>query len=647
MNKRVNASVTIVTLLFCLLAPMSSSLAAPLQTWKPSMFLQSREGPTDPAELEAFMDAYFAEQMEANHVAGAVVSVVKDGQVFFAKGYGYADVASGKLVDPDTTLFRIASVTKLFTWTAVMQLVEQGKLDLDEDVNAYLDFRIPDTYPQPITLKHLMTHTSGLEDLAFDAVVSSAEKPKPLGAWLASHLPGRVRPPGEYTAYSNYGTALAGYIVERAAGIPYDEYIEQYIFTPLEMAHATTRQPLPERLASDMSVGYNHSGGAYQAQALSWLQYAPGGSMSASATDMARFMIAHLQGGRYEDSRILEESTAQQMHSQAFTHDPRLNGMAYGFIEMNQNNLWVIGHAGDNSPFYSHLAILPEEGIGLFVSTNSSGGVRIQETLMKAFLDHYYPNPDETNPVLEPGSPEALQRFAGEYQSTRSAYTTLEKFRSLFGRTFSITVADGELLLNYPLGMLSSLKFYQIEPLVFQEVNGDDLLLFREDERGKITHAFLGSNPTEVLEKPPFYDTLSFNVLILVVSNLLFLSVIIVVPIGALIRRARGIRQTQPRMASLAWRLMIVLALLSILEGGGFSWTFFLNMDSFIQGNVPWLGLLQGIAFLLAALTIGAVYFSALAWKNRYWNIWGRVHFSLTTLVALAQVWFLYNGNVL
>jgi CubicO group peptidase (beta-lactamase class C family) len=178
------------------------------------------QGPADPAELEAFLDHLFARQMAEHHIAGAAVSVVKDGKLFFAKGYGYADLEEGVPIDPEKTVFRIGSVGKLFTWTAVMQLVEQGKLDLDADINSYLDFRIPDTYPQPITLKHLLTHTSGFEDRWFGSAVSDANDLAPARDWLVSHLWARVNPPGIYARYSNYNAVLAGYIVARVAGQP-------------------------------------------------------------------------------------------------------------------------------------------------------------------------------------------------------------------------------------------------------------------------------------------------------------------------------------------------------------------------------------------------------------------------------------------
>jgi CubicO group peptidase (beta-lactamase class C family) len=605
-------------------------------------------GPSDRAELDAFLDAFFADKMEAHHVAGAAVSVVKDGEVFLAKGHGYSDVDNRVPVDPDTTLFRLASVTKLFTWTAMMQLVEQGKLDLDEDVNAYLDFKMPDTYPQPITLRHLMDHTAGFEDRFYDTATSSAEEPVLLGEWLATHIPARVRPPGEFAAYSNYGAGLAGYIVERVSGLSYDNYIEQYILGPLEMAHTTTRQPLPDDLSADMSAGHMCVNGAYQAQDFSWEQSAPAGSAWASATDMAYFMIAHLQHGQYRDDRILKEATAQQMHSQSFAHDARLNGFAHGFFESNQNGQWIIGHGGELANAYSHLAILPEQGIGLFVASNSPGGFHLQTELLNVFLDHYYPMPEGTAPAFQASSAQQLQRFTGEYRSTRSSYTTLEKLKTIFAMAYSIDATDdGTLVFSYPLGYFEPIHFTQIEPLAFQEVDGDDLLLFREDDRGEISHAFLSSMPMQAFEKRSIYDTQAFNMLLLAVINLIFFSALFAAPVAYVIGRIRGDAGGQPPLARLARWLVVILALLSTLEGGAFVWTLFFSIDAFKQGNISWLPLLLIIPILIVLLTLGAVVSTVLAWQRKYWGVAGRVHYALVTLAALAQIWFFYNSNLL
>src|SRR5829696_2450309 len=212
-------------------------------------------GPTDPAEMEAFLDEELGREMEKYHIAGAAVSVVKDGELFFAKGYGYADLENKIPVDPEQTIFRIGSVGKLFTWTAVMQLVEQGKLDLDRDVNDYLDYKIPEAFGKPITLKHILTHTAGFDEQVKDIFMTSGAGPD-LGQYMKTHIPARVYPPGTVTSYSNYATSLAGYVVERVSGRPFGDYVAENIFRPLGMTRSTFAQPLPPDLAPLMSQGY-------------------------------------------------------------------------------------------------------------------------------------------------------------------------------------------------------------------------------------------------------------------------------------------------------------------------------------------------------------------------------------------------------
>ncbi len=371
------------------------------------------QGPTNPAELEAFLDGIMATQMEANHVAGVTIAVVKDGKLFFAKGYGFADVKNKKPVLADRTMFRPGSVTKLFTWTAIMQLYEQGKIDLDADVNTYLkDFKIPATYPQPITIKNLMSHTPGFEDLGVGMWARTTKDLMPLGKFLGTHIPARIRPPGVITSYSNYGTALAGHIVELVSGTPFEDYVEQNIFKPLGMQHSTFREPLPAALAPDMSVGYTFKQGLFKAEDFELLNgMAPAGSLSSCATDMANFMIAHLQNGQFGDQRILKEDTAKLMHSRLFSHDPRICGNAHGFWEYDFNRLHLIEHGGDTMLFHSQLALIPEKNLGWFVSYNSPNGPARDE-LFKAFLDRYFP-PDP--PLTEPKPSIEAKKTLGLY----------------------------------------------------------------------------------------------------------------------------------------------------------------------------------------------------------------------------------------
>jgi CubicO group peptidase (beta-lactamase class C family) len=401
------------------------------------------QGPTDPAELQAFLDELLGRQMEEHHVAGAAVSVVKDGKLFLARGYGYADVDRRIPVDAEQTLFRTGSVGKLFTWTALMQLAEQEKLDLDADVNTYLDFRIPDTYPQPITLKHLLTHTSGFEDRLLGSIASDYRELMPVREFLVSNMPARVHRPGDLAGYTNYNAVLAGYVVARVSGQPYDQYVQEHILDPLGMAHSTARSTLPPHLRPLASVGYEYKDGVFRAFPDYALQPAglPSGGHQATVTDMARFMIAHLQGGRYSDrtiaeARILKASTVQQMHSTLYTPDPRLLGTTYGLFDLRDNGQRALGHTGYSPPMHSLLLLLPDQNLGVFVVYNGAGGdeLTLQHTgFQQAFFDHYYPAP-AVAPRQRPAEYAGRAgRIVGSYRFGSSPSTTFIKLVELFG----------------------------------------------------------------------------------------------------------------------------------------------------------------------------------------------------------------------
>jgi CubicO group peptidase (beta-lactamase class C family) len=612
------------------------------------------QGPADPAELEAFLDELIGREMEENHIAGAAVSVVKDGELFFAKGYGYADVEDGIPVDPEQTVFRIGSVTKLFTWTAVMQLVEQGKLDLDADVNTYLGFRIPDTYPQPITLKHLLTHTAGFEDLYVDFVTWESKDLLPPGVFLASHIPARVRPPGEIAAYSNYGAALAGYIVARVSGQSYDQYIQEHILDPLGMAHSTALATLHPDVMAHESVGYMYENGAFRVFPKFYgpSDLAPMGFMGASTTDMARFMIAHLQDGRYNDvdipgTRILGESTARQMHSTLYTPDPRLLGTAYGFFDFSDNGWRTIGHSGTAEPMESLLLLLPDQNLGVFVAYNSEGGGELINQhlgFQRAFFDHYYPAPP-VEPIQPPADFEQRAgRFVGGYRMTRSAYTTLEKFRGFLGMNV-IEISDpgdGTLAMASPWG---EWRFVEVEPLYYRRVDAPFGIVFREDDRGHITHLFTDYTPMFGFEKLNWYETPGFNMALVVGCALIFLSMIPVAPVRAIrSRRLGGERALAPRSARLAEWIIVGICVLNLLfVVGSFLW----NNPTPSFGVSLNLQIVLGLGVLSALLTVGALVSSVLAWKNGYWGVASRAYYSLVTVAAVAFVWFLNYWNLL
>jgi CubicO group peptidase (beta-lactamase class C family) len=267
-------------------------------------------------DLEAFLDALIPAQLQNRDIAGAVVSVVKDGRVLLAKGYGYADFAAKKPVVADTTLFRPGSISKVFTAISVMQLVEQGKLDLDRDVNEYLDFAIPRTYAEPVTLRRLLTHTAGFEETLKNLFVPSAREMRPLHDYLVAAMPVRIFPPGKVPSYSNYGLTLAGYIVERVSGEPFEKYVAVHILNPLRMEHSSFAQPLPEALAPNMSRGYLAA--AQGGRDFEFVTTSPAGALSATATDMSRLMLALLGEGTLEGATILKPDRVRAMEVRQF-----------------------------------------------------------------------------------------------------------------------------------------------------------------------------------------------------------------------------------------------------------------------------------------------------------------------------------------
>ncbi|HEX5692991.1 MAG TPA: serine hydrolase domain-containing protein, partial [Arenimonas sp.] len=294
-------------------------------------------------DLEAWLDGFMPYALDRGDIAGAVVVVVKDGEVLLQKGYGWADLAERTPVDPEQTLFRPGSVSKLFTWTAVMQLVEQGKLDLDEDVNTYLDFEIPPREGEPVTLRHIMTHTAGFEEQIRGLIASDPEDIVPLGEALKHWVPERIYAPGTTPAYSNYATALAGYIVERVSGQSFDDYIESKVLHPIGMRDSSFRQPLPPELLSRMSLGYAQASDG-EPKPYEFISLAPAGSLAATGADMGKFMIAHLQDGRFGDAQLFSPETARQMHSTATSTIGPLNKMMLGFYETSINGHRAIAH---------------------------------------------------------------------------------------------------------------------------------------------------------------------------------------------------------------------------------------------------------------------------------------------------------------
>ena len=606
---------------------------------------ESAPGPTDPAELEAFMDGFIRAQLEAYEIAGATVSVVKDGALFFAKGYGYADVDEKKRVIADETLFRIGSISKLFVWTAIMQLVEQGKLDLNADINTYLtDFKIPDTYDKPVTLAHLMTHTAGFEERIIGLFARDKERLLPLGEILAQELPARVRLPGEVASYSNHGTGIAAYIVEQVSTMSWHDYVEENILAPLGMERTTFRQPVPEPLSADLSKGYSYAGGEFHKEDFQYIPLAPVGGASTTATDLANFMDAHLQQGQFGDISILDSATVRQMHGALFRHTPDVNPMSHGFIDMSMNGQWVIGHDGATFWFHSMMALLPEHRVGLFVSYNSEGGWDATGKVYEAFMDRYYPAGEIQALTPPEDAKNQLRRFAGRYRANRYAHRRLTKLAAALG-TVKVTLTE-EGALKTVTGWETT-RWVEMAPLTFREEDGLQTLAFREDEKGHITHMFFGDVPVIAFERVGATELPAVHRGFAIVAVILFLATAVFLPVAALVRLRYGVKLDPKSRVPLAARVLAwSTCLLFVVFVVGLAFVI-KNPTEIAYGIPSGLKVLLVLPVLAAVLTLGSLVYTVIIWRSRRGRAWQRICYTVITLMCVAVLWQLNYWNLL
>ncbi len=596
------------------------------------------------ADIEAFLDGVIPLQIAQQDIAGVTVSIVKDGKLLFAKGYGYADVADKKPVIADKTLFRPGSISKLFTWTAVMQLHEQGKLDFDKDVNEYLDFKIPEAFGKPITLKNIMTHTAGFEEQIKD--LFGGEKSPNLGDYLKTHIPNRIFPPGEVPAYSNYAAALAGYIVERVSGQTFDDYIEQNIFKPLEMNSSSFRQPLPANLVPNMSNAYILA--SDKPKPFEIIGPYPAGSLSSTATDMAKFMLAHLQDGKFGDGQILKPETVKLMHSRLFALDDKANAMAYGFYEETRNGHRIIGHAGDTVSFHSDLHLIPDAGVGFFISQNSAGKSVLRTAIWDAFIDRYFPIDEAKLPTLETAKQDAAA-VAGTYLGSRRPEKSLFRIMGLLGETSVSANEDGTISVDSLTDFNGKPKRWrEVATMTFRDVGGQDSLIFKPDANGRMQ--IVVPYPFMTFTRVGFLDNAKLILPAVGISLFVMLLTLILWFVGWLTRRHYGgrleltAREKQLRYlvrAIFAIDLVFIIALFAIITYMSSNFDFFSDRGNF------WVRIAQIIGLIGIIGTPIILYNAFHAWTSKRYRIWGKLQATIFALASLGFLWFVYAGNLL
>ncbi len=586
--------------------------------------------PGDPGQLAAWADPLMARHLAEYHVPGAVLVVVEGGQVVLAKGYGLARREPSRPVDPERTIFRVASISKVFTATAAMQLVERGRLSLDRDVNAYLtSFKLPASYPRPVTLFHLLTHTGGFDERLIARKARRAEEVEPLAVYLARRMPPRVMDPGEFISYSNHGMALAGHLIEQTTGRTFERYMRENVFRPLGMRRSGFEPPGD---TPDFAVGTRFRGDGYRSVPFDFVRTVPASMLTTTGTDMARFMIAHLQNGVYEGTRILSDRSARAMHRRQFSQHPLLPGIAFGFWERFQNGQRALWHDGDLPGFASLLYLLPERGVGLFVAYDGDGGNEAREELLAAFLDRCYPVEPRT--VKQVAGPDA-SRFSGTYLFNRRVRRGLEKIASQ-GETAIVRSRPGGVL------ELGGRRFFPAGPLLFEREDGKSYLAFKQDAEGRITHLFAGSAIARVYERRLWYEAPGLHLLALTFCAVAFLATV-VASLRDRFRSRRGVRVAQPP----AWTIATVVSALNLTFLAGFV-LLMAGSAGELEYRVPpaLVGLLV-LPLASAALTLLLPFRSVAAWRWPGWRRGRRWHFAAVAVAALGWIVLLGAWNLL
>ncbi|SMF72103.1 serine hydrolase domain-containing protein [Allosphingosinicella indica] len=602
--------------------------------------------PLDRANVEAWLDGFMPYAMARGDIAGGVVVVVKDGQVLFEKGYGYSDVAKRKPVSADATLFRPGSVSKLLTWTAVMQLVEQGKLDLDRDVNTYLDFKIPAYDGKPVTLRNIMTHTAGFEESA-RYIMSNDPKgpPMSLEELMRDTVPRRIFAPGTTPAYSNYATALAGYIVARASGQSFDDYIDQHILRPLNMTRSSFRQPLPANLKPLMSQGYALGSG--DPKPFEMVGPAPAGSLAATGNDMAKFMLAHLNQGQ----GLLRPETAKQMHETTLDIVPPLNRMALGFYEQNINGHRVIGHGGDTQWFHSYLWLFPDDNVGLYMSVNSAGkdGATgpLRDGLFTQFADRYFPAPLSTAKVDAETAKQHAQMMAGTYTNSRGHQKSFLSFLNLMGQVKLGVNADGTLNAPAVTGSASQpRKWVEIAPFVWRDAYGSERIAAKVENGQVVRWSFDAVSPFMMFDRVPWYTNSAWLMPAFLAALVIILLTALTWPAGWIARRRYKAALPFEGQALKAFRLTRGFAWATVLVVVG--WVTFMSVAmadfTLLSGSLDWLlyilQALSPVVFFgmvgIAAWNLWLAWTGKRGWFSRTWSVLLLIGAVIVLWVALA-----------
>lgn len=601
----------------------------------------------DTRAVEEFMGAFLSDVVAPSGVPGAAWTVVQTDRVVAKGAWGVADVSRTEPVNPDETVFCVGSNGKLLTATAAMQLVEEKRIALDADVNSYLpDFRLEPAFGKPVTLAHLLTHTAGFDDRIIGTVTHDPQTVRSLGPYLATSMPPRIAPPGITTRYSNHGLSLVGFVVETAAGEPFETYVRRSILEPLGMTRSAFQEPPPPEVAGRLARAYLLAPGSDPAPApRPYVNVVPAGALYATASDMGRFVRAHLGGGEVDGARILSPETLSLMHARQFASDPDLPGMAYGFMEFQHGASRGLWHTG-TCPMQHHslLALLPEEGTGIFFAINAVDRSVSHELLVR-FFDRFFPPGSDAPGVATPAPPTLSP--AGTYRRTiQGSWRTVEKIAYAGQDLVVRDIGDGRFempLEGRPVQWVPEGPTDSRERQLFRHVDGSEKVAVHGDN-GRVTALYTEWAPIAHYEPIALHETAAFQVPLLAGAVLVFLSPGVVWPIRALVRHRRRHSGTSRRLDRwFRWTWVATAG-----TGVAFLLLFlFVLAPRLANEPGPAFAVVMRLPTLFAVGSLALALLAVAAWPDRETPRQGRLATGLVAASALAISWLLLYWNLI
>ncbi len=592
-------------------------------------------------DLSAWIDSSLAKGIENYNIPGATIIVMQGDSVLHINGYGIANIESSTPVNANTSVFGLASISKTFVGTAIMQLYEKGKIDLDKDINHYFtDFQLEYKFNDSITIRNLLTHTAGFDYEVIGMSVRNKSEIISLAQYLKTQLPPQIRPSSKVIMYSNQGYALLGLIVEEVSGLPFDKYVRKHILNPLEMNSSAYKREAEFNL--NYAVSYMQKGEQFVPFIPDFILGYPAGGLGSTASDMGNYISMFLNNGSFKGRQILDSLTVAKMLYTPFKQYKKAEyGWLLGLYEFKSHKTKYYGHDGSWQGFNSRLALFPEKNIGFFIDINSSNANGNSQAFINEYTDKLVERmmpqsiiekqKAEVTPKM--GSvDEPLEQFAGKYRLINYAHKTIGKLGTLIGLAPEITIVsqDSTLKVND-----WNLEMKPVSDLTFHTKYGH--FAFDRDTKGDIYYFF---TQIYTYHKLKWYETVTIQMYWMGSIILILLINIIASAVHKLVVRNKKSHLIKNWNFSIALFIALFMALLAYTLTKT-------ELNEFFFGIPLLLKITLVIPFIIIPMEFGSIYLLIKAIRFKELKAFDLIYQSLLSMAVLFFIpWLMYYNLI-